>query len=277
MNTINALLTKVGELILAPATDWPPIITLVVCSIVAGVVMTIVFRFTSNQKALRSITNRTRAELLSLKLFRDDLGVALRAQGRLLRLIGLRLAYSLVPMAVMVIPFVIVLTQLALRYEHRPLRAGESAVVELHLSPADWEKGRDTVLDVPTGVTIEIPPLRDGAAHAVYWRIRVDTDQVEPLGWRVGDTSVEKRLTVVGSENQLLTVNPRRAGPGLWDRIAHPGEPAFASDSPVQAVVVRYPDRVTPIFGLRIAWWVTFLVVSMLTALVVRPFLKVQF
>ena len=130
---------------------------------------------------------------------------------------------------------------------------------------------------MPAGVTVETPPLRDQGNHTVYWRLRLETPTSEPLRWQVGSESIEK--TFIGAEDpgRLCTVSARRPGRGFWDRLLQPGEPGFDADSAVQGIAVRYPRRSTPVFGLDIPWWVTFIVVSMVAALCARPFLRVQF
>jgi hypothetical protein len=45
----------------------------------------------------------------------------------------------------------------------------------------------------------------------------------------------------------------------------------------VRGIDLRYPVRSTPIFGIDVPWWATFIVLCMVTALLVKPFLKVQF
>ena len=75
----------------------------------------------------------------------------------------------------------------------------------------------------------------------------------------------------------MCAVDVRRPGPGWVDRLAHPGEPAFASDDPVRGMVIHHARRSTPLFGLDIPWWLTFVLVSILTALLLRPVVKVTF
>ncbi len=276
MNTLNAILTSLTDLLLAPLA-WSPALDLVFWSAVIGVLMTIAFRHTSNQRALRAVTDRTRANLLAMKLFKDDLGVALRCQGALLKAIGRRLWLSLPPLLVMIVPFIFIVSQLALRYEYRPLGRGDRAVVEVRLSPSAWEANRNAVLEAPPGVTVETPHLRDAAAHTVYWRIRADQPSPGPLRWRIGDQVIEKQLAVAADPARVMKVNPCRPGASLADRLLYPGEPGFASDSPVQAVVVHHALRTTPIFGLHVHWLITFIVLSMVFALLAKPFLRVQF
>ena len=85
----------------------------------------------------------------------------------------------------------------------------------------------------------------------------------------------EQRL---GRRGERLTqVSLRRPGTDFWDRLLRPGEPGFSADWPVEAVDVLYPRRSTPFFGFDIPWWGTFFIVSIAAALLMKPFVKVQF
>ena len=54
-------------------------------SVVTGLVMVVVFRYTSDQKAIRSAKDKLKAHLLAVRLFQDQLPVVLRSYGRILR------------------------------------------------------------------------------------------------------------------------------------------------------------------------------------------------
>jgi hypothetical protein len=276
MDTVNGILTSCIEAILSPVSGAPAF-ALVAVSAVSGIAMTIVFRFTSPQRALRRVADRSRAMLLGMRLFKDDLRTALRYQWGLLKATGLRLVYSLPPMAVLVVPFVLLLVQLAQRFEHRPLSAGERAVVEVHVSDDAWRRWREASIEVPDGVTVETPGLRDEAKHAVYWRLGVTGVTVEPIRWRAGDVFIEKQFISAADPVRLQIVSIERPEAGFWSRLLHPIEPALGSESPVRRIVISYPRRSTPIFGINIPWWGTFLIVSIVTALIIRPLVRVQF
>ena len=278
MNWLNGILTAIGNVVLAPMTSWSPAVVLIVVSSVAGVLMTVTFRYTSNQAALRRVASVTKAQLMCLRLFKEDLGVALRCQGDILKSIGRRLWLSLLPMAVLMVPFVLILTQLALRYEKRPIQPGESVVLVAELSPGRWQShGSDLSLQVPDGIVLETPALHDAGGHSVYWRLGLSRPVTEPLILRTGYFTIEKSFVGADDADRLCTVSARRPGSGFFDRLLFAGEPGFASDAPVRSIDVRYPDRSTPIFGVNMPWWGTFFIVSMLAAIIVRPFLKVQF
>jgi len=278
MNTINVIVTRAADVLMTPAQLTSPLAMLLILSVVCGLLMTIVFKYTSNQKALKVVADRTKAQLLCMRLFKDDLRVAIRCQASLVKYIGLRLWHSLPPMLVMIVPFVLILPQLAMRYEWRGLEPGESIVAMVQIDPAAWDEHHDDVsLRVPPGVVIETPRLRDAEEHAIYWRLRLEHPTIEPIVFSVGYYGCPKTFANAEDPRELSLVSPRRPGPGFLDRLLYPAEPGFASDGPVRGVELRYPGRSTPIFGLDVPWWLTFFVVTMIAALVARPFLRVQF
>jgi len=277
MNALNAKLTAAMQWLLAPFAGWPPILTLVAWSAVAGVLMAIVFRYTSNQRALGRTADYSRAQVLAIKLFKDDLRTMFASIGQLLRYTGLRLWHSLAPMLVMLVPFVLLLSQLALRYEHRPLAVGQPAVVELRLAEDAWQQFRDAAIQTQGQIAVETGPLRDEREHAIYWRIRPKQAAAATVGWRLGSLPVEKQIAVENARTRLPLVSVRRPGAGWWDRLLHPGEAGFAAGSPVRAVVVHHPSRATPLLGVDVPWWATFLIVSILAAVLVRPLVGVRF
>ncbi len=280
MDAINAFLTRATDVVLAPAASWPPLLVLLMLAAVCGAAATWVFGRTSSQRRLAAASDRARAELLGMKLFRDDVRVVLRCQWGLLKAVGARLLLALPPLVVLAPPFAVILCQLALRYEHRPLVAGESVVVELGIVPEAWPAGREAVLEVPPGVAVETPALRDGREHAVWWRLRVESAPNEgagPLHVRLGEERLEKSLTVAADPARLGAVSRRRAGPGFRDRLLHPGEHALPRGSIARSIIVHYPQRTTAVLGVDPPWWLTFLVAALAAGLVARPFLRVRF
>jgi hypothetical protein len=277
MDGFNLVITRAFDLLLAPVAAWPAV-ALACVSIVAGVIMAIVYRATSNQAALREAADRSWAFIQGMRLFRDDLRVALRYQVELVAAVARRLWHALPPVLVLVLPFVLVMTQLAIRYERRPLRVGESAVVELRAADSGWSDWRDARLDVPPGVVVETPGLRDDHARTVAWRVRLTDVPDGPLRFRSpGGAPVETSLAGGPEPTRLRPVSWRRVDGGWIDRALHPAEAAIDRTTAVREIAIQYPRRATPILGLDVAWWVTFIVLSIVAALLARPFLRMQF
>lgn len=277
MDLLNALLTDLTSLVWLPLRPLPPALALVAWAALAGILAGLFFRYTSNQAALAAVADRVRANLLAMWLFSDQPGVTWRAQLQLLKAAGLRFWHALPAFMAMAVPFVLLLIQLAARYEYRPLGVGETAVVELRAAPGAWDRCRQARLTTPEGVTVETPALRDARTTSVCWRIRAQDPGVVRLRWEIGTDVIEKRLVVARDPQRLQAVSPQRPGRNLWKRLCHPVEPALPPEGPADALIVHYPQRTTPIFGWNVPWWATFLIASILTAVLLRPVLKVRF
>lgn len=282
MNAVNAAIHTLVGWALAPFGGLPPWVALVVLGALSGVVAAIVFRYTSSQAALKRVGDQTRAALLAMRLFSDDPRNTLRAQFTLLAASGQRLLLSLPPMLVMIIPFAILLTHLAMWYEFAPLRPnatplGEFAIVQATFSEAAWKDGRDLTPILPDGLVLT-GRVRDDLTRTVTWRLNpqraIGAARVRlPL---LNAAPIEKAIIVERGAG-LAFASPRRAGPSFVDRLLYPGEPAFAADSPVQSIAIQYPRRSTPIFGINVPWWLTFFLASILGALLAKPFISVRF
>ncbi len=61
-----------------------PLLLVLAISIVIGLLMVIVFRYTSDQKAIGRAKDKLKAHLLAVRLFQDQLPVVMRAYGRIL-------------------------------------------------------------------------------------------------------------------------------------------------------------------------------------------------
>ena len=277
MNALNSVLTALTDAFFSLWVGGPAWAPLVVVSALAGILAAIVFRFTSRQDLLRRDAELIQAQLLAMKLFRDDLGTMCGSLGRLLRYTALRVWHSLPPMLVMTAPFVLLLAQLARWYEHAPLVPGDQAIVVLQLSGDAWTGSDVTAPESSAELVVETPPLRDPQEHAVYWRIRIAKPSVGKLRWNLPQQTVEKTVAVAGDREQLMAVDSKRPGPGWTDRLLHPGETAFAASDALRGIAIQYLPRSTPVLGLDLPWWATFLLVSLLGALFGGWIMRVQF
>src|SRR5437763_13778541 len=99
-------------------------------SLVIGLLMVIVFRYTSDQKAIRVAKDHLKAHLLALRLFQDQIHVVLRSYGRIVMATGhyLRLPFNRLFFVIVLIPFLIVQLDCSLGSE--PFSTGRQFVVQ---------------------------------------------------------------------------------------------------------------------------------------------------
>ena len=193
----------------------------------------------------------------------------------------MRLLHSLAPIIVMVIPLFLVMTQLAMRYEHRPLLAGERAVVAMHVKPDRWKEVRNITLSRGDRFVVETEALRDERNSTIFWRVRADGSESDRLQWHLSGNSpvgdlIVKELPICATDGLLLTANRIRPGALLWNRLLNPAEPGLPAASPVSSIDIQLQPRDTPILGWNIPWWATFFLVAMIAALIAGKFMGVQ-
>jgi hypothetical protein len=277
MNALNAILTALADWFFLQFAGGPTWLPLLIVSGAAGLFASFVFRFTSRQDLLRRDAELIQAQLLAMKLFRDDLGTMCGSLGRLLRYTALRLWHSLPPVIIMTVPFVLLLVQLARWYEYAPLIAGDESIVVLRLSKEAWSDVSGISPEPSDAFTLQTPSLRDPHEHAIYWRFLVADPILTKMRWKLPQQTVEKSVAVSNDRQRLTAVDAERPGPNLTSQLLHPGEPGFSSSDVVRGVEIYHPQRSTPILGLDLPWWATFLLFSMLTAVLVGRCWKIQF
>ena len=253
-----------------------------VLSAIFGICALVAYKYTSNQGAITRVHDDIKANLLAIKLFKDNYSVTFKSQMRLfwaaLRMFGL----SLQPLAVMIIPMVLLIIQMAHRYEWQPLAVGESTLLTVEFKPEVEEVIPDLQLETDESVIIECGPTRafnqatkkHEPRNAVVWRIRATAPGRHVVNIKAAGESATKEL--VASANRYARVSPVCAGSGFWDKLLWPVEKPAADDSSIQQISVDYKNGKTLILGWDIHWIITLMAASMIIAIIIKPFFKVQ-
>jgi uncharacterized membrane protein (DUF106 family) len=243
-----------------------------VISAVTAVVLLVIFKYTSNQRAIGRVRDDIKANMLALKLFKDSISVTLQAQGRVFRGAFLLLLHAIRPMLVMIVPISLLLAQMGLWYQSRPLLPGEEVIVTVKLN-GSIETPWPTVRIEPTPVAeVTIGPVRVFSQHQIHWKIRAVENGDSSLIFHVDEEQFDKELTI---GDGFRRVSAKRPGLHWADIMLYPVEKPFGPDSVVQSINIDYPDRLSRTSGAD--WWVIyFFVASLVFALIFKPFLKVR-
>ena len=267
---VNPICTAIGDAVYAVLSRLPAWASLALLSAVTGVVMLIAFRYTSNQKAIGRAKDDIKACLLALKLYKDELRVTFRAQFRLAWAILRLQRYVLTPVLLMTAPMLLGLAQMGLRHQWRPLQPGEQTRIEMYVDPANITSVSATLLPHP-GVLVETAPI--AGEDSLVWRIRGGEPGRHILQFKVNGSLLDKELVVSDGFERVSAMRP---GHHWTDQLLHPTESRLPAASPVESIEILYPHAGSWIHGADY-WILTFFVVSMLTALVFKPFFNVRF
>ncbi len=267
---LNPVCTLIGDIVYAVLSPFPVWVGLTMISAITGVLMLVAFRYLSNQDAIVRAKDDIKANLLALKLFKDDLRVMCVCQFRLLWAIARLQRYVLTPVLILALPMLLGLAQMGVRYQWRPLQVGERTLVRLRLgdNPSD---AVDAMLTEHPGISVEAGPVPGGGE--VVWRVRATEPGRHSLSFAVGDAVVEKELVI---SDGFERVSARRATPHWTDQLLHPTEQRLPTGAHVRFIEILYPSVDSWIHGANY-WVLYFFIVSMVVALILKPFFGVKF
>ena len=261
VSVLNTILTFLFGLIYWPVKWLGPFWSMVAISWLGGILMVWIFGKVSNQDAIQRTRDRLSAELIGLRLFKDDLRVFFGIQGQVLIWTLKYLRHSLVPMLILMVPTMMLLIQLNLHYGARPLRVGEQTLVKVKLrDPAVLGRGTVISLQAPENLKIETEGVRVEKMKEVCWRVRGVSPGRFDLTVSDGKLSVTKNMFVGG---RLEGVCSMRTGKHWLTSLLYPGEAPIPSHSAIESIEIRYPELDISILGKRINWLIIFLVLSL--------------
>ncbi|MGH8236123.1 MAG: hypothetical protein ACREXP_03770 [Steroidobacteraceae bacterium] len=234
---------------------WLPAAWQVVVLALPGALFALaIYKGISNQAAIRDAKDKIVAHLLELRLFRDDLRVLLRAEGRVFASIGRYLGHSMLPMLVMLPVFLLLLIQIESRFAFRGLAPDEQALVTVGVS-ADQPVSRLPVnLDAEGGLRVATPALRADSSSEVYWRIHAVRPGSHNLKLRVGGEQTERIVSGEGSVG-AMTMAYRASD---MRTLLYPRAAALPSVGPVTTLAIDYPRARGEFAGLSSTSWLFF-------------------
>ena len=243
---------------LAPLAEW---LQLLITALPMTILALLVYRYASNQEGITLAKDRIKGYLLELWLYKDDLGVMLRAQGQViwysLRYLGL----AMVPLAIMIAPLGLVIVQLESHFAFQSLQPGQSAILSVTVGGEKAVSELDVGLSVPEGIAVDTPAMRVDGDRQLLWRLTVAAPGQHEITINVGEQQVVRRL-VVGARGGALWPVAYRADD--WRVLGSAAEPAVPATSSIISTELDYARARGEALGLSSASWLLLLFTLML-------------
>jgi len=266
INSINSGASLLTDLLLWPIEWLPKGFQLVVVSLLAGVVLLLLYGKVSNQERLKNVKAKIYASFLEAVLFRHDGLVTLKAQGRMFRLAFVYFGYAVPAILVLAVPCILLLAQLNVRYGYRPLPLNED--VALKVVYKDAGALRNASIETSGNIEVLTPPIRMMGKREASWRLRPIDNGVGTL--KLGQ---QEEKVAVGVDEKKIT-NGRVST--WWLSILYPGLPMLSSEVPIQELWISYPEAYYNIIGLHWHWILVFFVFSLLSGLLASKCFSVE-
>src|SRR5579872_5799935 len=127
-----------------------PAAIVVAISLIVGLVMVVVFRYTSDQKAIRIAKDHLKAHLLALRLFQDQIPIVLRSYGRILLATGRYLRLAFMPPLFVIVPLTLLIVQIDRYLGSTPLEQGHAFLITARV--VDGATLDATSIELPEGL-----------------------------------------------------------------------------------------------------------------------------
>lgn len=240
-------------------------------SIVIGLLMVIVFRYTSDQKAIGRAKDRLKANLLAVRLFQDQLPVVTRAYGRILRGTGVYLRLAFTPFLIAILPITFLIVQLDRYFGWMPLQPAQTFLVEARFE--DPSALNDASLQLPPELEASAPAVHVPEDKEVVWRVLAGREGQYDVHIAAAGQTLSKQVVVSPG---LARISPVRLQGNFWERMFTSGEPPLADNSPVQSIAISYAPRVISFAWMEWNWIVLFFVVSLIAGFIFKSALGIQ-
>ncbi len=237
MQTYNDIASAIFDLLLAPFGHDRPLFDLLLWPVLMGIGALVVYKYTSNQRAIEAVKKQISMHLIEIRLFRDDLAQVVVSTVKIVLKNTIYVSHNLVPMAVMIVPMVAVMVQLVANYGYEPAQPGSTDLLRVVLDPGGSVSAKDVSLTLPAGVVLDAPPVRT-ADGQIFWRLRAVKAGDHVMRIAVGDEVLEK-IWAVGGDSRKIPVKRLRS----WEALLYPGEAAIPGASPVQSIELTMHTR----------------------------------
>lgn len=264
MTLLNAILNRAFDLLFGPFRAESPWPAMIVVSLVATVLILLIFKLTSNAKTIQRRKSRALARLLEFVLFKDDIVVSLGAFGRGMVANLAYLGTLTLPLLVSLIPMILILVQVSCWFSARPLRQGETTILTARLQDR-WPVMEQTLTLTPSSsIVVDSEPVRVPSQNEVSWRLRVTSASPKDAKWvdlNVNGTAIRK--SIIAGLPTISRLAPVRPPADFWAELTNPGEAPLPPDGPVTKLTVQYPSAGLTLGGRSYHWLLVFCVLTL--------------
>ncbi len=251
MNLVNSISTKLFDLMMVVLEPLGLEIAIVIVSGVAGVLGLVLFKYISSQKRIADTKDKIKGHMIEIRIYQDDLTVVGAAVGKILLRNFQYLGLNFLPILPLLPPFVLLISQFAVRYGFEPLPEGEDFTLVVELEEGGTRRAEDLVVEGPDWLTAEnhtvVRTPGEGRAFitvhdapAGVWEFR--------FGFTGGEIDVVKPVAIGDPEDAPRRMQPDRVG-DFWNAWLWPAEPTIAAETSLEKISIAggYP--------MRSYWW----------------------
>jgi len=247
-----------------------PLAIVVVVSLVVGLLMVVLFGYTSDQKAIGIAKDQLKAHLLAVRLYRDQIPVVMGSYGKILRGTGRYLELAFKPLLYVIVPITLLMVQMDRYLGATPLAPDVPFLLSVHTGSNALS---DVTLDLPPEITMTAPPVHVPSTNEIIWRLAGSKEGKYEVKIAAAGQAAAKAVCVGSDLPRISTIRLRGH---FWERMFSSAEPALPENSPIESISINYPDRNIEVAGYGMNWIWLFFILSMIAGFIFKELLGIQ-
>jgi uncharacterized membrane protein (DUF106 family) len=258
-----------------------PVTIVIALSVVVGLLMVVLFGYTSDQKAIGIAKDQLKAHLLAVRLYRDQIPVVMGSYGKILRGTARYLKLAFKPLLYVIIPITLLMVQIDRYLGSTPIAPNASFLLTVHLAhPANarttaGDADSQVTIELPQEITMNAPPVHVAAENEIVWRLVGSKEGKYEVGVRmVAEGESAEKTVCIGSG--LPRISAVRLRDHFWERLFASAEPSLPENSPIESISINYPDRGIDVAGYGMNWIWLFFILSMVAGFIFKELLGIQ-
>ena len=262
--TLLNFISEMFDVVLSPFSGMSPYAGLTAVSVVTGIVMVFLYKWTTDQEKLKKVRDKIKVHFLEIRLYKDDMAEMFSIQKDILKENFRYLRLTLKSAIILIIPILFIIFDLNVRYSYHPIRPGASFIVSAFTQNS--ENLERVGLELPVGFEMEVPAIRVSAEKRISWQVRADSSGTHGLAFHQGENEIVRKV-VVSSRIQRVYQDMDKGE--VWTSRLIPHAEFIPSDSYIDKIQVEYPDQ-NSFLGLQPGWLYYFFLVSVIAGLLVK-------
>lgn len=248
-----------------------PLTIVVLLSLIVGLLMVILFGYTSDQKAIGVAKDQLKAHLLAVRLYRDQIPVVMGSYGKILRGTGRYLRLAFKPMLYVIVPIILLMVEVDRYLGATPIPAETPFLLTVRMTGGDAVN--DFALELPPQIAMTAAAVHIPAENEIVWRLVGSQDGKYLVTIGGGGQNVTKAVCIGRDLPRISTVRLRGH---FWERIFSSAEPALPETSRIESISVNYPERNIEIAGYAMNWIWLFFILSMVAGFIFKELLGIK-
>jgi hypothetical protein len=260
-----------------------PLAMVVVLSLVVGLLMVVLFGYTSDQKAIGIAKDQLKAHLLAVRLYRDQIPVVMGSYGKILRGTGRYLKLAFKPLLYVIIPITLLIVQIDRYLGATPIPPNVPFLLTAHLAgpqstgaTAGGDALNNVTLDLPPEIAMTAPAVHIPSENEIVWRLTGSKEGKYEVKVAAAGPAAQAETKTVCVGGDLPRISTVRLRGQFWERMFLSAEPALPENSPIESLSISYPDRNIEIAGYGMNWIWLFFILSMIAGFVFKELLGIQ-